>query len=60
MEFMKLEEAVDIVMELATESVIGDGILVNDTHLADEKIRQETAIATVEDFFVNNLLELGE
>jgi hypothetical protein len=60
MEFMKLEEAVDIVMELATESVIGDEIIANDTHLADEKIRQETAIATVEDFFVNNLLELGE
>ena len=60
MEFMKLEEAVDIVMELATESVIGDEIIANDTLAADEKIRQETAIATVEDFFVNNLLELGE
>ena len=54
MTFMRLEEAIEIVMELATDSVLDDGIIANDPHLADEKTRQETAIATVEDFFVNH------
>jgi hypothetical protein len=57
MEFIKLEEAVDIVMKLATENVLDDGIIANDPHLLDEQARQETAIATVEDFFVNNVFE---
>ena len=57
MEFMKLEDAVDIVMELATGNVLGDDIIANDPHLLDEQARQETAIATVEDFLVNNVFE---
>ena len=39
MEFMKLEEAVDIVMKLATENVLDDGIIANDPHLLDEQAR---------------------
>ena len=58
MEFMELKEAVDIVMELATDNVLDDSIIANDPHLSDEKTRQETAIATVEDFFVNNVAEV--
>tara|TARA_Y100001934_G_C12240343_1_gene719974 strand:+ start:206 stop:397 length:192 start_codon:yes stop_codon:yes gene_type:complete len=56
-DFMKLEEAVDIVMELATDNVLDDSIIANDPHLSDEQARQQTAIATVEDFFVNNVFE---
>jgi|TARA_R110002126_G_scaffold125243_1_gene267492 hypothetical protein len=56
-DFMKLDEAIEIVMELATDSVLDDGIIANDPHLSDEQARQETAIATVEDFFVNNVFE---
>lgn len=51
-DFMKLEEAVEIVMELATDNVLDDSIIANDPHLSDEQARQKTAIATVEDFFV--------
>jgi len=56
-DFMKLDEAVEIVMELATDNVLDDSIIANDPHLSDEQARQETAIATVEDFFVNNVFE---
>ena len=56
-DFMKLEEAVDIVMKLATDNILDDSIIANDPHLSDEQARQETAIATVEDFFVNNVFE---
>jgi len=51
-DFMKLDEAIEIVMELATDNVLDDGIIANDPHLEEEQARQETAIATVEDFFV--------
>jgi hypothetical protein len=57
MTFMKLDEAIEIVLELATDNVLDDGIIANDPHLSDEQARQETAIATVEDFFVNNVFE---
>jgi len=56
-DFMKLDEAIEIVMELATDSVLDDSIIANDPHLSDEQARQETAIATVEDFFVNNVFQ---
>ena len=50
---MNLEEAVNLVIELATDNVLDDSIIANDPHLSDEQARQKTAIATVEDFFVN-------
>ena len=56
-DFMKLDEAIEIVMELATDNVLDDGIIANNPHLEEEQARQETAIATVEDFFVNNVFE---
>ena len=59
-DFMKLEEAVEIVMELATDNVLDDSIIANDPHLSDEQARQKTAIATVEDFFVNNVFSHDE
>lgn len=55
--FMKLDEAIGIVLELASDNVLDDGIIANDPHLSDEQACQETAIATVEDFFVNNVFE---
>ncbi len=41
--FMRLEDAIEIVLELATDNVLD--------------ARQEIALATVEDFFVNNVFE---
>lgn len=52
-DFMKLDEAIEIVLELATDNVLDEFILENDPHLKEEQARQETAIATVEDFFTN-------
>jgi hypothetical protein len=52
---MRIEEAIEIVIELATSAVIDDDVLVNDPHLADEQAEQTKAINTVEDFFVNNV-----
>lgn len=58
--FMKLEEAIEIVLELAADNVLDDSIIANDPHLSDEQARQKTAIATVEDFFVNNVFSHDE
>lgn len=55
MKFLELDKAVDIVIELAHESVIDDSIIANDAHLVDEQATQKSAIATVEDFFINNV-----
>lgn len=58
--FMKLEEAIEIALELATDNVLDDSIIAmnyNDPILLEEQARQKTAIATVEDFFVNNVFE---
>ena len=58
--FMKLEEAIEIVLELTADNVLDDSIIANDPHLSDEQARQKTAIATVEDFFVNNVFSHDE
>ena len=52
---MILEEAIEIVIALASESVIGDDLLANDPHLESERDNQQEAINTVEDFFTNNV-----
>jgi hypothetical protein len=54
---MILEEAIEIVIALASESVIGDDLLTNDPHLESERDYQQEAINTVEDFFTNNVFE---
>lgn len=53
---MKLEAAVEIVMSLARENVLDDKEVLEDPELFSgvQKTQQE-AIATVEDFFVNNV-----
>jgi hypothetical protein len=52
-----LEEAIEIVIALASESVIGDDVLANDPHLEYERDHQQEAIKTVEDFFTNNVFD---
>ena len=58
--FMKLEEAIEIVLELA----IGHALDYEDCRgipeLEKEQKRQEIALATVEDFFVNNVFSHEE
>ena len=54
---MIIEEAIEIVMALASKSVIGDDVLANDPHLEYERDHQQEAIKTVEDFFTNNVFE---
>ena len=52
---MKIEEAIETVLSLASEGMIGMDVLINDPHLGDEHKNQQEAIDTVHDFFVNNV-----
>jgi hypothetical protein len=52
---MELGEAIQIVIELATNAMVDDHVLINDPQLLDEQQSQQEAINTVEDFFVNNV-----
>jgi len=54
---MKLEDAIEMVLQLAGGNTLDESIVANDPDLLDEKKRQETAIATVHDFFVNNVFD---
>lgn len=56
-ENMKLEDAIEVVLELAGDNTIDESIVANDPDLLDEKKRQETAITAVHDFFVNNVFD---
>lgn len=55
--FMTLGHAVEIVMDLAQQGALDDVTLVNDPQLAEEAERQQTAVDTVHDFFVNNVFD---
>ena len=48
---MKLERAIEIVLELARDNVIEDSEMIEETK------EQETACDVVEDFFVNNVFD---
>jgi len=52
---MTLEDAIETVLEMATESVVDDSVLINDPHLESLQRQQLESIRTVEDFFVNNV-----
>jgi hypothetical protein len=52
---MRLEDAIEMVIELATNAMVDDHVLINDPQLLDEQQSQQEAINTVEDFFVNNV-----
>jgi hypothetical protein len=46
--FIKMEEALEIVLDLARQNVVAD------PDMTDEAEKQKAAIDTVEDFFVND------
>jgi hypothetical protein len=53
---MKLDEAIEIVLQLARMGAIQDKEVLEDPEILDpEKEKQETAINTVHDYFVNNV-----
>tara|TARA_Y100000590_G_scaffold223870_1_gene253233 strand:+ start:357 stop:551 length:195 start_codon:yes stop_codon:yes gene_type:complete len=53
---MKLEQAIEIVLELARENILTEGDA-RDNGLEDERNKQFDACGTVEDFAVNILAE---
>jgi len=53
---MKLERAIEIVLELARENILTEGDA-RDNELEDERNKQFDACGTVEDFAVNILAE---
>lgn len=54
---MQLEDAVDIVMELAQQGVLEDDQVSNDQVRLDMQQQQQEAVNTVHDFFVNNIFD---
>ena len=55
MPFMKLEDAIEIVVSLASENVLEECEVSQDPEiLAPEREKQLTAIALVQEFFVSN------
>ena len=50
-DFITLEKAIEIVLDLARQNII------EDPEMEDQAARQEAAIDTVEDFFVNNVFD---
>jgi hypothetical protein len=57
MPFIKIEEAVDVVIQLAQDGMIEDHVLTNDPHLRKSQEYQQAAIDTVHDFFTNNVFD---
>jgi len=56
--FIKLEDAIEIVMTLASENVISEHKALNDAEvLVPMREQQLAAIDTVQDFFVNNVFD---
>lgn len=54
--FIKLEDAIEIVMSLAAENVISEHEASQDAEvLVPMREQQLAALGTVEDFFVNNV-----
>ena len=56
-EFMKLELAIEVVLDLARENQLSEHDTDGDDKLEREQQKQETAIGTVEDFFTNNVFD---
>lgn len=55
--FMSLEDAIELVLELASQNVLNEDQVQNDGELKAEREKQLTAIGTVEDFFTNNVFD---
>ena len=53
-DFMTIEEAIDIVFELATQNALSDDLDELD-EMYDEMRRQHLALDTVHDFAINNI-----
>lgn len=53
---MKIEEAIEIVLELAKENILTEGDA-KDNDLGNERNKQVNACETVEDFAVNVIAE---
>jgi len=51
---MNLEEAANLVIELATQSALDDAIIANDPHLEEVQKRQGDAIAVVDRYFYDH------
>jgi len=54
---MELHDAIEIVMELAKESVLDEDMVMDCPDLEMERDEQKEAINTVHDFFVNNVFD---
>jgi hypothetical protein len=55
-DFMKVEDAIEIVMTLASENVISEAEAMNDSEvLVPMREEQLLALDTVQDFFMNNV-----
>jgi len=52
---MTLEEAADIVLQLAQENVLSDDDVMNDPDLQEQQERQQDAVNVVHDHFVNTV-----
>lgn len=57
---MRLEAAIEIVLGLACENVIEEHYAREDDDMAALRAEQLEALATVEDFFVNNVFDTDE
>jgi hypothetical protein len=56
--FVKLEDAIEIVMTLASENIISEHEALNDAEvLVPMREQQLAALDTVQDFFVNNVFD---
>ena len=53
--FIKLEDAIEIVMDLARENVIGEEYISEDEEMRPVREDQLEAIKVVEDHFTNNV-----
>ncbi len=54
---MNLEEAANLVIELATQCVLDDAIIADDPHLEEVQKRQGDAIALVDRYFYDHFSE---
>jgi hypothetical protein len=55
--FVKLEQAIDIVIELARENTIDKSSSYVENDMGDTAAKQNAAIDTIEDFFTNVVFE---
>ena len=57
--FVKLERAIEVVLDLARENVVGEGDAA-DNDMVQAREEQVSSIETVEDFFTNHWIKEDE